>query len=76
MNLVSIYLEKNILSNTVKKNQWYSIKNVVKNYGSKSLHSFWATLYSYPGNALPDTHTQVISPLCTTAHQYHPSMQV
>ena len=29
MNLVSNYLEKNILSNTVK-NQWHSIKNVVE----------------------------------------------
>ena len=30
MNLVSNYLEKNILSNTVKKNQWHLINDVVE----------------------------------------------
>ena len=36
------------------KNQWHSIKNVGENnYGSKSLHSFWAALYGTCGGNCP-----------------------
>ena len=44
MNLVSNYLEKNILSNTVKLMAFN--QECGWNNGSKSSHSFWATLYS------------------------------
>ena len=45
MNLVSNYLEKNILSDTVKKTIAFN-QECHWNYGSKSLHYFWATPYS------------------------------
>ena len=44
MNLVSNYLEKNILS--IQQKSMAFNQECRWNYGSKSLHSFWATLYN------------------------------